>query len=290
MILELPLVIINVQRGGPSTGLPTKTEQADLLQAVYGRNGEAPIPVLAASSPSDCFTMTYEACRLAVEHMTPVFLLSDGYIANGAEPWMYPKASNLSDIRYQFEEENLEIKKPFLPYKRDDKLVRSWALPGNKGTEHRVGGLEKDKVTGNVSYDPDNHEYMVKIRAEKIDRIADYIPLQELDSGSKDSQVLVLGWGSTYGAIKTAVRSLREEGIDIAHAHLKYILPMPKNLGDILSRYKKILIPEMNNGQLIKLIRDKYLVDAKPFNKIKGAPFESREIKNKIQNMLIDLQ
>lgn len=288
MILELPLVIINVQRGGPSTGLPTKTEQADLLQAIYGRNGEAPIPVLAACSPSDCFDMTYEACRLAVEHMTPVFLLSDGYIANGAEPWLYPKASDLSDINYRFEEENHQNEKPFLPYKRDEKLVRSWALPGNKGTEHRVGGLEKDNVTGNVSYDPDNHEYMVKIRAEKINRIADYIPLQELDAGSENSEMLVLGWGSTYGAIKTAVRSLREEGIDIAHAHLKYILPMPKNLADILSCYKKILIPEMNNGQLIKLVRDQYLVDAKPLNKIKGTPFESREIKKGIQNMLIN--
>lgn len=289
MILELPLVIINVQRGGPSTGLPTKTEQADLLQAVYGRNGEAPIPVLAAGSPSDCFAMTYEACRLAIEHMTPIFLLSDGYIANGAEPWLYPKASDLSDISYKFEEENTDKEKPFLPYKRDQRQVRSWAIPGNKGTEHRVGGLEKDKITGNVSYDPDNHQHMVKVRAEKINRIADYIPLQELDAGSEDSVLLVLGWGSTFGAIKTAVSSLRSEGIDIAHIHLKYILPMPKNLGEILSKYKKILIPEMNNGQLIKLIRDKYLVDAKPLNKIKGAPFESREIKKGIQNMLIEI-
>ena len=286
MMLEIPLVVINVQRGGPSTGLPTKTEQADLLQAVYGRNGEAPIPVLAASSPSDCFTMAYEACRIAIEHMTPIFFLSDGYIANGAEPWRFPQSKDLTDIHVRFLKERQEDDPAYLPYKRDEKLVRSWAIPGTKGLEHRVGGLEKDQETGNVSYDPENHHQMVKIRAAKVDKIADYIPPQELESGSENSELLVVGWGSTFGAIKTVVRELAMEGIDVAHTHIKYIQPMPKNLGEILSNYDKILIPEMNNGQLIKLIRDRYLVDAQPLNKIKGMPFEAQEIKSAILNML----
>ena len=286
MMLEIPLVIINVQRGGPSTGLPTKTEQADLFQAVYGRNGEAPIPVIAASSPSDCFTMAYEACRIAIEHMTPIFLLSDGYIANGAEPWRFPKSKDLVDINVRFQKERKEDDLVYMPYKRDEKLVRSWAIPGTKGLEHRVGGLEKHQETGNVSYDPENHHQMVKIRAAKVDKIADYIPLQELESGSENSKLIVVGWGSTFGAIKTAVRDLASEGVDVAHTQIKYIQPMPNNLGDILSNYDKILVPEMNNGQLIKLIRDRYLVDAKPLNKIKGMPFEAQEIKSAILNML----
>ena len=286
MMLEIPLVVINVQRGGPSTGLPTKTEQADLLQAIYGRNGEAPIPVIAASSPSDCFTMAYEACRIAIEHMTPIFFLSDGYIANGAEPWRFPQSKDLADIHVRFLKERLEDDPVYLPYKRDEKLVRSWAIPGTKGLEHRVGGLEKDQETGNVSYDPENHHQMVKIRAAKVDKIADYIPPQELESGSENSELLVVGWGSTFGAIKTVVRELAMEGVDVAHTHIKYIQPMPKNLGQILSNYDKILIPEMNNGQLIKLIRDRYLVDARPLNKIKGMPFEAQEIKSAILNML----
>tara|TARA_B100001093_G_scaffold120423_1_gene113164 strand:- start:13788 stop:15638 length:1851 start_codon:yes stop_codon:yes gene_type:complete len=286
MMLEIPLVVINVQRGGPSTGLPTKTEQADLLQAVYGRNGEAPIPVIAASSPSDCFTMAYEACRIAIEHMTPIFFLSDGYIANGAEPWRFPQSKDLADIDVRFLKERQEDDPAYLPYKRDEKLVRSWAIPGTKGLEHRVGGLEKDQATGNVSYDPENHHQMVKIRAAKVDKIADYIPPQELESGSENSDLLVVGWGSTFGAIKTAVRELALEGVDVAHTHIKYIQPMPKKLGQILSNYDKILIPEMNNGQLIKLIRDRYLVDAQPLNKIKGMPFEAQEIKSAILNML----
>ena len=286
MMLEIPLVIINVQRGGPSTGLPTKTEQADLFQAVYGRNGEAPIPVIAASSPSDCFTMAYEACRIAIEHMTPIFLLSDGYIANGAEPWRFPKSKDLVDINVRFQKERKEDDLVYMPYKRDEKLVRSWAIPGTKGLEHRVGGLEKHQETGNVSYDPENHHQMVKIRAAKVDKIADYIPLQELESGSENSKLIVVGWGSTFGAIKTAVRDLATEGVDVAHTQIKYIHPMPKNLGKILSNYDKILVPEMNNGQLIKLIRDLYLVDAKPLNKIKGMPFEAQEIKSAILNML----
>lgn len=286
MMLEIPLVIINVQRGGPSTGLPTKTEQADLFQAIYGRNGEAPIPVIAASSPSDCFTMAYEACRIAIEHMTPIFLLSDGYIANGAEPWRFPRSKDLVDINVRFLKERKEDDPVYMPYKRDEKLVRSWAIPGTKGLEHRIGGLEKDFETGNVSYDPENHHKMVKIRADKINKIADYIPLQELENGSENSDLLVVGWGSTFGAIKTATRELSEEGFDIAHIHIKYIEPMPKNLEQILSNYEKILVPEMNNGQLIKLIRDRYLVDAQPLNKIKGMPFMAHEIKTAILNMI----
>lgn len=286
LMLELPLVVINVQRGGPSTGLPTKTEQADLFQALYGRNGEAPIPVIAASSPSDCFSMAYEACRIAVEHMTPVFLLSDGYIANGAEPWRFPKSKDLVEINVCSAKERMESDPAYLPYKRDEKLVRSWAIPGTKGLEHRIGGLEKEEETGHVSYDPENHQKMVKIRAEKVNKIADYIPAQVLDSGTKKSELLVVGWGSTYGVIKTVVKDLAHEGIDIAHTHIKYIQPMPKNLGEILSNYDKILIPEMNNGQLIQLIRDRYLVDAQPLNKIKGMPFQSSEIKAAILKML----
>ncbi|MDG1189128.1 MAG: 2-oxoacid:acceptor oxidoreductase subunit alpha [Flavobacteriales bacterium] len=277
-MLELPLVIVNVQRGGPSTGLPTKTEQADLLQAMYGRNGEAPIPVVSASTPSDCFEASLEACRIAIEHMTPVFFLSDGYIANGAEPWMFPQTKDLKGISVPMTTKTDD----YLPYKRDEKLVREWAIPGMAGLEHRLGGLEKEAETGNVSYDSDNHEYMVKTRAEKVERIADFIPLQNVDSGEEKGKVLVLAWGSTYGAVKTAVKELLVDGFSVSHAHLRYINPLPKNLGELLSGFDKVLIPEINNGQLIKIIRDKFLIDAIPFNKIKGTPFEAREIKNRI--------
>tara|TARA_Y100000385_G_scaffold29951_1_gene28190 strand:+ start:285 stop:2120 length:1836 start_codon:yes stop_codon:yes gene_type:complete len=277
-MLELPLVIVNVQRGGPSTGLPTKTEQADLLQAMYGRNGEAPIPVVSASTPSDCFEASLEACRIAIEHMTPVFFLSDGYIANGAEPWMFPQTKDLKGISVPMTTKADD----YLPYKRDEKLVREWAIPGMAGLEHRLGGLEKEAETGNVSYDSDNHEYMVKTRAEKVERIADFIPLQNVDSGEEKGKVLVLAWGSTYGAVKTAVKELLVDGFSVSHAHLRYINPLPKNLGELLSGFDKVLIPEINNGQLIKIIRDKFLIDAIPFNKIKGTPFEAREIKNRI--------
>jgi len=277
-MLELPLVIINVQRGGPSTGLPTKTEQADLLQALYGRNGEAPVPVVSASTPSDCFEATLEACRIAIEHMTPVFFLSDGYIANGAEPWMFPQTKDLKQISAPLTNKT----ESYLPYQRDNKLVRQWATPGMAGLEHRLGGLEKEHLTGNVSYDSENHQFMVKLRAEKVEKIAEYIPNQKLDSGNEQAKVLVLGWGSTYGAIKTAVKELLTEGYSVAHAHLRYINPMPKNLDQLIKGFETILVPEINNGQLIKIIRDKYLVDAIPFNKIKGIPFESRELKNRI--------
>lgn len=284
LMLELPLVICNIQRGGPSTGLPTKTEQADLLQALYGRNGEAPVPVVAAATPSDCFTMVYEACRIAVEHMTPVFFLSDGYIANGAEPWKFPSAADLKPIEVKFAEAREGEK--FLPYKRNEKLVREWAIPGVKGLEHRVGGIEKEHETGNVSYDPENHEFMVKMREAKVNRIAEYVPLQTIDNGPSKGKLLVLGWGSTYGSIKTAVKEALEEGYEVAHAHLRHLHPFPKNLGEILRSYDKVLIPEINNGQLIKVIRDKYLIDAKGLNKIKGLPFTSGEIKKAIVETL----
>ncbi len=283
-ILELPLVVINVQRGGPSTGLPTKTEQADLMQAFYGRNGEAPIPVLAASSPKDCFETAYEAVRIALQHMTPVFLLSDGYIANGAEPWMYPKSSDLKEIETVLKRDATE--EPFLPYERDEKLVRSWAIPGVKGLEHRIGGLEKEDKTGNVSYDPENHQKMVELRAEKIQKIAEFVPEQNIDQGLEGARVAVLSWGSTYGAVKTAVKELLAEGESVAHVHLRYIKPFPKNLETLLKSFNRVLVPELNSGQLVKIIRSEFLINAKPLNKIKGLPFSSIEIKEGVQELL----
>ena len=284
IMLELPLVIINVQRGGPSTGLPTKTEQADLLQAVYGRNGEAPLPVIAAQTPSDCFAAVYEACRIAVEHSTPVFFLSDGYLANGAEPWRFPSSSDLPAISPNFAKPLPEGEK-FLPYLRDEKLARKWAIPGVKGLEHRIGGLEKEHETGNISYDPDNHEFMVKLRAEKIQKIADTIPLQTIDNGPSKGKLLVVGWGSTYGSIKTAVKMALAEGYDVAHAHIRYLQPFPKNLAEVLKNYEQILVPEMNNGQLVRMLRDQFLAPAEGFNKIKGMPFSSEELFQKIKLM-----
>lgn len=286
LMLEMPLVIINIQRGGPSTGLPTKTEQSDLLQALYGRNGEAPVPVIAAYSPSDCFTSVFEACRIAVEHMTPIFFLSDGYIANGSEPWKFPTSDTLPTINAVFAEPRQEGDGKFMPYKRDEKLVRKWAVPGTKGLEHRVGGIEKEDITGNISYDPDNHEHMVKTRAQKVENIADTIPLQQIDNGKEKGKLLIVGWGSTYGSIKAAVREAIEEGYDVSHTHIKYLNPFPKNLGEILYNFDKIIVPEMNNGQLVKVLRDKYLVPAIPFNKIKGIPFTAGEIKDKIVETL----
>jgi 2-oxoglutarate/2-oxoacid ferredoxin oxidoreductase subunit alpha len=284
-MLELPLVILNVQRGGPSTGLPTKTEQADLFQAIYGRNGECPVPVIASSTPSDCFETVYEACRIAVEHMTPVFFLSDGFIANGAEPWKFPSSDQLPEIKAVFASAK-EGNEKFLPYKRDEKLSREWAIPGTKGLEHRIGGIEKEHETGNISYDPENHEFMVKLRQEKIDRIADFIPLQKIDNGPVKGDVLVIGWGSTYGAIKTAVKELLQDGLNVAHIHIKYLNPFPKNLGEILNNYNRILVPEMNNGQLVKILRSNYLKDAKGLNKIKGMPFSVDEIKAGVMDLM----
>jgi 2-oxoglutarate/2-oxoacid ferredoxin oxidoreductase subunit alpha len=278
VMLEIPLLIINIQRGGPSTGLPTKTEQSDLMQAYYGRNGECPMPIVSASTPGDCFGAVYEAVRIAVQHMTPVIFLSDGYIANGAEPWKFPQSADLPEIPVKFKTGLDEGEEKLQPYKRDEKLVRPWAIPGTPGLEHRIGGLEKQDVTGNVNYEPDNHQHMVKTRQAKVDKIADYIPLQTLDSGPEKGKVLVLGWGSTYGAIKSACAELQAKGKSVAHAHLRYIRPFPKNLGDILKNYETVLIPEINNGQLIRIIRDVYFVDAKGYNKIKGTPIAKSEL------------
>jgi 2-oxoglutarate ferredoxin oxidoreductase subunit alpha len=286
VMLEIPLLIINVQRGGPSTGLPTKTEQSDLLQAYYGRNGECPMPVIAASTPSDCFAAVYEAVRISVQHMTPVILLSDGFIANGSEPWKFPKSDDLHKIEFEYKTQLGDHEEKFQPYLRDEKLVRPWAIPGTPGLEHRVGGIEKQNITGNVSYDPDNHQLMVKIREEKIDKIAQYIPEQKLDNGPDKGKVLILGWGSTYGAIKSAVNELLEEGFAVAHAHLRYVRPFPRNLGDIIKNYDQVLIPEINNGQLIKIIRDKYLVDAKGYNKIMGIPITKGELVDTVKKMI----
>ena len=283
MILELPMIIINVQRGGPSTGLPTKTEQSDLMQVMYGRNGESPLPVIAACSPSDCFEVAQEAWRIATSFMVPVILLSDGYIANGAEPWRIPDVADLPKI---------EIKHPqakegeeFQPYARNERLARPWALPGTPGLEHRVGGLEKQDVTGNVSYDPDNHQHMTDIRQQKVDNIADDIPEQAV-VGPENGELLVVSWGGTFGACTTAVERCQREGLSVAHAHLRYLNPFPRNLGDLLSRYQRILVPELNMGQLRAILRAKFLVDVEGLNKVQGKPFAVTEIGDKIKALL----
>ncbi|MDC1211872.1 2-oxoacid:acceptor oxidoreductase subunit alpha [bacterium] len=287
IMLEIPLLIINVQRGGPSTGLPTKTEQSDLMQAMYGRNGEAPLAIVSASSPSDCFDAMIEAVRITVEHMIPVIFLSDGFIANGSEPWSYPKASDLKEITPKMADPKKSLDEgQYYPYRRDEKLIREWAIPGMEDLQHRVGGLEKEDETGNVSYDPDNHEKMVKIRQEKVELIANDIPLQDLAQGESKGKLLVLGWGSTYGAIRTAVNQAIDEGHSVSQAHIRYISPFPKNLGELLSGYDQVLIPELNNGQLIQLINAKYGTRALPLNKIKGMPFTSREIKERILELV----
>ncbi len=285
-MLELPMVLINVQRGGPSTGLPTKTEQSDLLQAMYGRHGECPLPIVAPESPSDCFEIVYEACRISQEHMTPVIVLSDGYIANGAEPWRFPTEDKLKPINIKFEEEMNSDSGIFLPYKRDKNYVRPRVKPGTKGLEHRIGGLEKEHETGDISYEAKNHELMVKLRAAKIEKISDNIPLQKFDSGNEQSQLLVIGWGSTYGSIKTVLTELTEEGYDIAYIHLRYLNPFPKNLEALISGFKKIVVPEINNGQLVKILRDRFLLPAIGFNKIQGLPFTSSEIRDKILELI----
>ena len=284
VMLEIPMVIINVQRGGTSSSLPTKTDQSDLMQALYGRNGEAPMPVISASSPADCFETVFEACRIAVDFMTPVMFLSDGYIANGAEPWRFPQESDLKEFKVSFAKEINGEK--FLPYKRDEKLSRPWAVPGTPGLEHRIGGLEKQHETGNISYDAENHEFMVHMRESKVQKIADYIPEQHVDTGNTKGKLLILGWGSTFGSIKTAVLEARAKGYDVSHAHLRYIKPFPKNLGELLYSFDQVMIPEMNNGQLVKVIRDKYMIPAIPFNKIQGQPFTAGEIFEKIESLL----
>ncbi len=278
-ILELPLVICDIQRGGPSTGLPTKTEQADLLQVLYGRNGECPMPVLAVRSPADAFEAAFEACRIALQHMTPVVLLSDGYIANGAEPWRFPRAADLPRIEVHFAEAKAEENgQPFLPYTRDERGVRPWALPGTRGLAHRIGGLEKEHLTGNVSYDPDNHELMVRLREEKVDKIADDIPLQQLEAGHEEGDLLLLGWGSTWGVIESVTRQLLDEGYRVAHAHLRYIRPFPRNLGELLQRYRKVVVPEINRGQLARVLRAEFLLPVVQFNRVRGVPISHNEL------------
>ncbi|MEQ9186101.1 MAG: 2-oxoacid:acceptor oxidoreductase subunit alpha [Cryomorphaceae bacterium] len=287
VMLELPLLVINVQRGGPSTGLPTKTEQSDLLQAMHGRNGEAPLVVIAPSSPSDCFETAIEAARISLEHMVPVMYLSDGFIANGSEPWKYPSAANIPAIHPRFADAKKELDGGvYYPYRRDENLVRSWATPGMKDLQHRVGGLEKDFETGNVSYDPENHARMVNARKQKVEKIADHIPLQGFEQGEESGELLILGWGSTSGAIRTAVRELIAEGHKVSHAQIRYLSPFPKNLDQVVKRFKHVLIPEINDGQLIQLINAKFDKRATPLNKVKGMPFTAREIKEKANELL----
>ncbi len=282
VMTELPLVILNVQRGGPSTGLPTKTEQADLFQALYGRNGECPAIVLAAATPGDCFLMAYEASRLAVKYMTPVFLLTDGYLANGSEPWLIPDASKLT----KFERQPLPPASEFKLYKRDpETMARPWAIPGTKGYEHRLGGIEKQDVTGNISYDPDNHERMVRLRAAKVNKAAQDIPPTEV-LGEKKGKVLVIGWGGTYGAITAGVQSLQKQGKSVSAVHLRHLNPLPPDLGDIMAGFEHVVVPELNMGQLLKVIRAKYLVPATGLNKVKGQPFKVTEIEAGIDAIL----
>ena len=285
VMTELPMVIINVQRGGPSTGLPTKTEQSDLNQALYGRNGEAPMPVIAAATPGDCFYAAYEAARIALTYMTPVMLLTDGYLANGSEPWMIPKMEDLEDIETKF------IKKTngedeYLPYKRDEQtLARPWAIPGTAGLEHRVGGLEKAENTGHVSYDPENHHRMGELRQEKVNRITQSIAPIDI-YGSESGDMLILSWGGTYGSCRSAVETMIDEGLKVSHVHIRWISPLPKDLGEILIRFKNIIIPEINMGQLIKLIRSEYLVDAKGLNEVRGKPISVSTIIEKVKKTL----
>lgn len=286
--LELPLIVVDVQRGGPSTGLPTKTEQADLLQAMFGRNGEAPVPIVAPQSPSDCFDIALEAARIAVTYRTPVFLLSDGYVANGAEPWLVPTQASLPDINPAFAtgpnhtlDDGSEV---FWPFKRDPRtLARPWAPPGVAGLEHRIGGIEKADGTGNISYDPANHDFMVRTRQAKVDGI-EVAPLA-VDDPSGKARVLVIGWGSTYGPVQDACRQVREQGIDVAHAHLRHLNPFPANTRDVLRSYDRVLVPEMNLGQLGMLLRAKYLVDAIGFNQVRGLPFKTNELADAIKEV-----
>ena len=284
IITELPIVVINIQRGGPSTGLPTKTEQSDLNQAMYGRNGECPAVVIAAQSASDCFDTAFEACKIALEFMVPVVLLSDGYIANGSEPWKLPDLDKLPEIKTKIIKKSKDEK--FLPYTRDEKtLAREWGLPGTPGLEHRIGGLEKAAVSGNVSYEADNHDYMVKLRQEKIDVIADFIPELEV-YGNPKGELLVLSWGGTYGACRAAVQKANENNMPVSHINLKYINPFPKNLAEILLKFNKVLIPEINLGQLSTIIRSKFLIDTLNFNRVSGKPYTTTDIYEKIEQII----
>jgi 2-oxoglutarate ferredoxin oxidoreductase subunit alpha len=285
--LEIPLVVCDIQRGGPSTGLPTKTEQSDLLQAMFGRNGEAPVPIVAAQSPADCFAAALEAVRIALCYRTPVFLLSDGYLANGSEPWRVPNVTDLPDLSVRFATEPNGADGTFLPYLRDpDTLARPWAIPGTPGLEHRVGGIEKADRTGNISYDPDNHDFMVRTRQAKVDGIARTIPPLTVDDPDGDARVLVIGWGSTYGTIGAAVRRVRRGGYAIAQAHLRHLNPFPSNLGTVLAGYDKVVLPEMNLGQLATLIRSKYLVDIISVTQVRGMPFRATDLAEMLQGVL----
>ncbi|WP_030925032.1 2-oxoacid:acceptor oxidoreductase subunit alpha [Streptosporangium amethystogenes] len=285
---ELPLIVVDVQRAGPSTGMPTKTEQTDLLMAMYGRNGESPLPIIAPSTPSDCFDAAVEAARIAVKYRTPVMLLSDGYLANGSEPWKVPDAADLPDISTEFASgPNAEDGVTFLPFKRDSEtLARPWAIPGTAGLEHRIGGIEKAEGTGNISYDPDNHDRMVRIRQAKIDGIAHDIPALEVDDPDGDARVLVLGWGSTYGPIAAAVRRIRKAGGKVAQAHLRHVNPLPANTGEVLRAYDKVLLPEINLGQLALLLRARFLVDIISYNRVRGLPFKAEELAGVIQDVI----
>ena len=281
--LELPLLILDIQRAGPSTGMPTKPEQADLLMVLFGRNGESPVPVVAASTPSQCFEAAIEAARIALKYRTPVYLLSDAYLANGSEPWLIPDVADLPDISTSFAEASGE---PFEPYRRDpETLARPWAIPGTAGLEHRIGGLEKADVTGAISYDPDNHDLMVRLRAQKVAGIAGDIPELAVDDPDGDAELLVVGWGSTYGPTTAGVRRARRQGVRVAQAHLQYLNPLPRNTGDVLRRYEKVLIPEMNLGQLAMLLRAKFLVDAVSYTKVRGRPLGARELEDVITTM-----
>ncbi|TQC45219.1 2-oxoacid:acceptor oxidoreductase subunit alpha [Rhodococcus sp. WS4] len=287
--LELPLVICDIQRGGPSTGLPTKTEQSDLLQAMYGRNGEAPVPIVASRSPGDCFDAILEAVRIALTYRTPVFFLSDGYLANGSEPWRIPALDELPDLRVEFATEPNGADGTFLPYLRDpETLARPWAVPGTKGLEHRVGGIEKADKTGTISYDPDNHDFMVRTRQAKVDGIARSIPPLEVDDPDGDARVLVLGWGSTYGPVGAAARRVRSAGLSVAHAHVRHLNPFPSNLGEVLARYQRVVIPEMNLGQLAQLIRARYLIDAISYTQVRGLPFRAAELADILKGVITD--
>ena len=290
--LELPLLVIDVQRGGPSTGLPTKTEQSDLLQAMFGRNGEAPVPIVAPQSPGDCFYAAIEAIRIATQYRTPVLLLSDGYLANGAEPWRIPDVESLPDLTVSFTTEpndtDAKGEPVFHPFLRDpETLARPWAIPGTPGLEHRIGGIEKADVTGAISYDPDNHDYMVRTRQAKVDGIAHTIEPLSVDDPSGEADVLVLGWGSTYGPIAAACRKIRDSGLQVAQAHLRHLNPFPANTGEVLRQYRRVIIPEMNLGQLALLIRGKYLIDARAFNQVRGLPFRSEELVEVIRSEML---
>jgi 2-oxoglutarate/2-oxoacid ferredoxin oxidoreductase subunit alpha len=285
--VELPLVICDIQRAGPSTGMPTKTEQADLLGALYGRSGECPLPVIAPATPSDCFDAAIEAARIALKYRTPVILLSDGYLANGSEPWRLPDVGGLPDLRVEFAQPDATEGEPFQPYQRDPQtLARPWAIPGTAGLEHRIGGIERADGTGNISYDPDNHDRMVRLRQAKVDGIASDIPPLEVDDPDGDARLLVLGWGSTYGSIGAAARRVRFAGGKVAQAHLRHLSPFPANLGDVLGRYEKVLVPEINLGQLALLLRGRYLTDVISYNQVRGLPFRSAELSNVIQDVI----